>query len=355
MADLYHMDSHKLHYHMNRVIDHYDKGKRIYPILIDLAISKMCNIDCVWCYGIKQDKNGAMMPKDAVMNVYEEAPKLGVKALALIGDGENTLNQAMYPAIEKGAGKIDMALATNGVALNDEKIEFLLRHLTWFRFSVSAASRTGYIHIHQKDLWSTVERHMIRATEIKKKINSKCTLGIQTVLTPDTFQFIVEQAEFALKYGFDYYVIKQFSDPGDDRLSVFDQNWYDSNDVNTRLDRLEAMSTPQTQIIPKRNTMNRKGKRGYDHCVDCPLLFQISGNGKAYPCGYLFGDDRYCYGDLTKQSLSEILNSQHYWDIIEYMRYKFDVHTDCRGACRHDSTNKFIWDYIHKPMHVNFI
>lgn len=355
MADIYKMDSHKLIYHMERVIEHYDKGKRIYPLLIDLAISKMCNIACKWCYGIWQNKDGALMPKDAVMNVYEQAPELGVKALALIGDGENTLNPAMYPAIEKGAGKIDMSLATNGVALNKEKMDFLLRHLTWMRFSVSAASPEGYLAIHQKDFWHIVERNMIDAARIKHKKGYQCTLGIQTVLTPDTLPYVIEQSEFALKHGFDYYVIKQYSDPGDNRMSPFNQEWYYTDEVNNLLDRVENMSTQKTQIIPKRNTMYRKGKRAYDHCVDCPLLFQISGNGKCYPCGYLFGDDRYCYGDLTKNSLKEILDSEQYWEIIRHMRYEFDVHKDCSGSCRHDSINQFIWEYLHKSQHVNFI
>jgi len=353
MSDLYRMDDCKLLYHMDRVVEHYDKGRRIYPLLIDLAVTKFCNISCNFCYGIKQDLNGAKMSKKAIVNIYTEAPQLGVKALALIGDGENTLNPAMYDGIEAGAGRIDMAMATNGVALDDDKLKFLIERLTWLRFTVSAASREGYQKIHGKDFWHKVERNMIRATEIKRETGSNCTLGIQTVLTPLTFDYIEEQAIFALKYGFDYYVIKQFSDPGDDRMSPFNQEWYQK--VHEHLKELESMSTARTQIIPKWETMKRQGVRSYDHCVDCPLLFQISGNGKCYPCGYLFGDDRYCYGDLEKQTLKEILDSERYWEIIEYMRYEFDVHKDCQGGCRHDASNIFISNYLNKPQHLNFI
>ena len=93
----------------------------------------------------------------------------------------------------------------------------------------------------------------------------------------------------------------------------------------------------------------------YDHCVDAPLLFQVSGNGKCYPCGYLFGDERYEYGDLNKNTLEEILDSDKYWEIVDHMIKKFDVNKQCQGECRHDKSNEFISDYINKPKGINFI
>ena len=138
-------------------------------------------------------------------------------------------------------------------------------------------------------------------------------------------------------------------------MSRFDLNWYDSYTVITELRKVQQMSTSKTQIIPKWNRIGSKGKRPYDKCVDCALIFQISGSSKCYPCGYLFNNEKYCYGDLKKQSLKDILDSKRYWDIIKYMRYDFDVHKDCEGCCRHDSTNEFIWGYLNPPNHINFI
>ena len=117
----------------------------------------------------------------------------------------------------------------------------------------------------------------------------------------------------------------------------------------------EGLSNTTTKIVAKWGMIASKGKRGYDRCVDCALIFQISGNSKCYPCGYLFNRPEYCYGDLKHNTLKEILDSKRYWNVVEYMREKFDVHTMCKGECRHSAMNPFIWEYIHPPSHLNFI
>jgi hypothetical protein len=58
---------------------------------------------------------------------------------------------------------------------------------------------------------------------------------------------------------------------------------------------------------------------------------------------------------LRTQSLEEIINSEHHWDVVNHMRTDFDVFSDCVGCCRHDQTNLWLSKYLKKPQHVNFI
>ena len=48
------MDNTKLLYHMDRVIQHFDKKEKVAPIHIDMGIAKFCNVRCIFCYGLKQ-------------------------------------------------------------------------------------------------------------------------------------------------------------------------------------------------------------------------------------------------------------------------------------------------------------
>lgn len=352
----YAFDGHKLIYHMDRVYDHYRDGKRIYPLHIDIGATKKCNAKCVYCYGIFQKMSGDTIPGDALVRLFQDAPKLGVKSLTLTGDGEPTLNPAVYQAVSRGkAGGLDIGFATNGIALTPEKIEVLLKSCTWLRFNLSAVSRDAYKTIHGVDLWGKVQANIIDAMNIKRGLNLPCTVGLQMVLIPDALHQVIPEAEFAVDNELDYFVIKQFSDPGCEEMSQFALDWYDNPTVMGTLKVAQKLSTDKTKIVPKYDMIHSKGVRKYDNCVDCPLIFQISGSGKCYPCGYLFGDERYCYGDLHHQTLKEILDSDNYWQIVKFMREKFDVHHMCRGCCRHDFTNKFIWDYLHPPEHINFI
>ena len=352
----YLFDGNKLMWHMDRVHDHFRDGKKIYPLHIDLGATKACNAKCVYCYGTFQNMSGDIIPADVLINLFRDAPKLGVKSMTVTGDGEPTLNPAIWEALRLGKkGGLDIGFATNGIALNDEKIKTILETCVWCRFNLSAASQEGYKKIHGVDAWNKVKLNIERAVELKKRIGSDCTIGLQMVLIPDALPEVIPESKFAIASGVDYFVIKQFSDPGCEELSRFALSWYDDDFTLITLKEAEKMSTDTTKIVPKWDMMHSKGIRKYDRCVDCALLFQISGSGKCYPCGFLFGNDRYCYGDLHKQSLKEILDSEHYWSIIKEMRENFDVHTQCFGNCRHDFCNQFIWDYLHPPEHLNFI
>jgi radical SAM protein with 4Fe4S-binding SPASM domain len=93
----------------------------------------------------------------------------------------------------------------------------------------------------------------------------------------------------------------------------------------------------------------------YKHCYDIPLLIEISGSGKVYPCGYHFRNPKFEMGDLLKQDLEEIINSEKYWEVIRYCKEDMVVGKECVGCCRHDRTNEFLNGYLHPPEHLNFI
>ena len=352
----YLFDGCKLLWHMDRVHEHYRDGKRIYPLHIDIGATKLCNARCVYCYGIYQEMSREIIPGAVLTKLFHDAPRLGIKSLTLTGDGEPTLNPAVYDAVAIGKdGGLDIGFATNGIALDTTKLKHLLSTCTWLRFNLSAVGKESYKSIHGVDRWECVQANIQLASELKQIHDYKCTIGLQMVLIPDCLNEVIAEARFAIDNDIDYFVIKQFSDPGCEEMSRFALSWYDQGDTISTLRKAEAMSTNRTKVVPKYGMIKSKGRRPYDRCVDCPLIFQISGNSKCYPCGYLFNNPKYCYGDLREQSLQEILDSEQYWSIIKTMRENFNVHRDCSGCCRHDFTNAFIWGYLHPPDHINFI
>jgi len=354
--DKWRLDSNKLLWHMPRILKHYIHGKRIAPVTIDAGITKRCNIKCEFCYGIHQGMNGAMIPREPLLRLFEEAPKVGIKAIAIVGDGEPTLNPNLLDAVCTGAlNGLDMAVATNGVKMSETLIYTLVKHLVWLRFNLSAVGEDNYTVVHGAPVWEKVKANIERTVAVRNLLRSKCTIGLQMVLTENAFTSVLDEAQFALDTGVDYFVIKQCSDPKNDRMVVPLAKWFDQPGVVKVLKDAEAMSTERTKIIVKFAAIASRIRRPYDHCLDVPLLFQMSGNGKCYPCGYLFNNDRYCYGDITKQSIGEILTSEQYWSVIEHMKTKFDIHNECFGHCRHQSTNEFLHNFVNKPEHINFL
>ena len=198
-----------------------------------------------------------------------------------------------------------------------------------------------------------------------RKICLKCELKLQEAKNkamnrPTVYQ-MVKESELAVRLGVDYFVIKQCSlpDKGETGMMQFNLDDYENPEIINALKTCENLSTKDTEIIVKWNLIMQKGKKLYDGCPSIPLLLEISGNGDVYPCGHMFGNkpqfDKYKMGNLHDISLKDIIQSDKYWDIIKDMRYNFDVHSQCKGACRQDKTNEFVYNYLNSPRGINFI
>lgn len=350
------LDSNKMLWHMNRVLQ-WEQGRKVPPILIDIGLTKYCNCRCIYCYGEYQQQTGERIPDQALLALMADAPRLGVKALTLTGDGEPTLHPKMYEALEIGKQHgLDIGIATNGIKLDAEKINRILNTSTWIRVNLSAGTKDSYKIVHGINKFDTVIDNLATLVALKNLQHSETTVGVQMVLVPSCLGDVIPLAELAVKLGVDYFVIKQFSDPIDDNIPASGVNH--KNFVEEAMPVLceaQKLSTDRTKIVPKFKLMALHNKRAYPFCIDLPFILQISGNSKAYPCGYLFNRDEYCYGNLKAQTLEEIITSDRYWNIINTIATMPTSRLCPYGCCRHDSTNAWLTNYVNKPKHINFI
>ncbi len=355
----------KILWHMDRVIarfgdgHHNPGGQRIIPQHMDVGIAKKCNAKCCFCLGIWQQPSSEVMPYDITVNLLRDAGKLGVRSMGVIGDGEPTCNPALYEAVREGRKNgLDIGLATNGILLDDnDKIQTLIENCNWIRFNLGAVEREVYKQVMGVDRWERVKGNIERTIKLNENAGRPCSVGLQMVTTPLSKNQIVPEARWAVEIGADYFEIKQCTLPDDGQCGMyqFPLDWYLDEEVVGLLDEAQSLSNDRTNIVPKWIAMQSLAKRPYDHCLDVSLLVQVSGNGGVWPCAYLFNRPEFKYGDLKEQSLQEIFESDRYWNIVEYMERDFDVHNDCKGWCRHDRRNKFLYNYVYRrPEQINF-
>lgn len=354
------MDGHKLYWHLDRVND-WLQGKRIAPLTIDVGLSKGCNIHCEYCFGSMQGNQYAagvknIFPREALIRYVQDAGKLGVRSMALIGEGEPTLNPYVYEAIVEGKNAgVDMSLGTNGILFDTGADgEEALRHLTWIRFNISAASASAYQRIHRSTQFNTVIDKIAFCVDTKRKYGLSVTIGLQMVLTPSNVDQVVDLAYLGRRLGVDYFVVKQCSDTPDSTLGIYEQLDRYRSFENT-LKEAEKASTDDYNVIVKWAHATNEGKRNYCVCYGAPFLLYSSGDGRIYPCGMFFDyrEDEYRMGDLTKQSFIEIVRSNRYWEIVEKVK-KIDV-SGCYSNCKTHAINEFLFQLKNPPAHVNFI
>ena len=357
-------DGTKLLWHMDRVMAHFDRGERVAPIHIDMGIAKFCNIRCVFCYGQYQEMKPVFIKKEALLQTIKDAAEIGIRSIAFIGDGEPTMNPALYEALELGYNMgLSLALSTNGVLVdNPFKFKRILESCEWMRFCLSAGTREGYKKIHGKDYFDRVVENIARLVAFKEKNKYPCDIGLQAVFVPTTMkEEMLAESRLAVELGVNYFVIKQCSlpDGGESGMSHFDMAEYDKVDVDEVLRQCEAISTEKTEIIVKWDRIKAKGAKPYEGCPSIPFILEASGNGNFYPCGYMFNEDprfdEYKFGNVHEVSLKKMFESDRWWEIIRKMRYEFDVHEQCKGCCRQDKANEFCWNYLQRPLGLNFI
>ena len=356
-------DGHKMLHHLDRVMA-WQNGERFAPIHIDMGLTKFCNTACLYCYAVVQNMTkGLMIAEDALLRYIEDCAKLGVRSIGFIGDGEPTLNPALYDATRlAGSLGIDTSMATNGLLLEPDRMHDLLKNMTWIRINLSAGDAEGFHRVHQSraENFNVLVENIKELVRIKKEYNYECTIGLQMVLIPECYDQIIKEAKLGAELGVDYFVVKHCSDSEYKEIGVDYADFLKMEDV---LKEAESYSTEDYVVQVKwskikaagESDLYKDGYRKYDVCYGTPFLLQISGNGKIYPCGPFFNKERFYVGDLHEGSFYDMVMSDRYWEVHEDVTKSVDVHKDCAIGCRQDYVNKFLWDIKNPPEHINFI
>ena len=327
------LDSHKLSYHMDRV-DAWEAGERIAPVSIDMALTRACGAMCSFCYAMMQESQSRSSIKvKTALNLVDDFAKIGLRSVSLVSDGESTLSPAYVPFIQHAAAAgIDVGNATNAWEWGPEKIEAVLPHMTWIRFTVAAGRPESYADIMYKgpehtEVFDRAMSHIRYAVDFKRKNNLKVTLGIQMVLMPELKDEIIPFAQLGLDLGVDYAVIKHCSD---DEYGTLGINYADYDPLYELLSQAEAMSSDKTKVIVKWDKIKDGDKPPYNRFFGPPFLLQISGSGLVAPSGMFF-NARYSklhIGNYADESFYDIWKSDRYWNAMDYLASpSFDAQT----------------------------
>jgi len=366
------LDSHKLAYHYDRV-EAWESGESIPPVSVDMALTRACGAMCSFCYAMVQEPQEriAIKTKDA-LELLDDFAEIGVRGVSLISDGESTLSKAYTPFIKHADEVgIDVGNATNGWEWGPEKIEEVLPHLSWVRFTVAAGNPESYSKIMFKGpehthVFDRAMEHIKYAVELKKRKNLKVTLGIQMVLMPEFKNEILPFAKLAVDLGVDYGVIKHCSD---DEFGTLGVDYDKYLEMYPLLQQAEEYSNDKTKIIIKWDKIKDKGKPSYKRFYGPQFLLQISGSGLVAPSGMFFNArySKFHMGNFAEERFINIFRSDRYKKIMDYLASSnFDAQT-MMGTLpiQHyvsvalDNHVKGIEKIIpatnKKPLHVNFL
>jgi radical SAM protein with 4Fe4S-binding SPASM domain len=357
--DTYRMDGHKLFWHLDRV-QAWQEGKPIVPLHVDMGISTGCNFSCRYCYGTLQGRTGTGkrfdMPQQTIEHFFADAKQMGVRSIALIGEGENTLNPALYDVLNFAKNiDLDVSLATNGLLLKSSGLEKALSALTWIRFNISAATENGYRWVHGigPQGFRQVRKNIEACVKIKQKLGLDTAIGMQMVLLRQGVDEVLPLARLGEQLGVDYLVIKPCSDTYDGRLDAPLDEYQKMESVFLEA---ESLSKGNYNVIIKRLKMENRGVKEYPVCYGTRFIIAVSGNGNVLPCGHWFNirTDEFLMGNILHERFRDMINGSRYQSVQERIK-TVDVNQECESNCRQHYINRFLWQLSRKPEHINFI
>lgn len=364
------LDGTKLAWHEERVLA-WERGERIAPVTIDMALTQACNFSCRYCYATMQRQDEHFpLNKKVMTDFIDDCAEIGVKAISLVSDGESTISPAFIHTVQYGKSRgIDMACGTNAYLLKEARLREIMPHLTYLRVNITAGEPKRYAEIMGvKEEWFAVVCENIRTMmRLKQENGWTCTVGMQAVLMPEFADQILPLAKLALELKPDYLVLKHCSDDEEGTLGV-DYEKYEA--LYAKLRKAEAMSDEQTKIVVKWSKIEAKGKRTYEQCRGAPFLLQISGSGRVAPCGMLFADKykNFHIGNITQSRFKDIWASDRYWEVMDHLRSPaFNAKTMCGSLCLQHKVNEALDARVKNgpreagpevtaaPAHLNFI
>ena len=364
------LDGTKLAWHLDRV-EKWQRGERIAPITIDMALTRACNYSCGFCYAMFQENDRKVINKKVIFDFLEDCAEIGVKGISFVSDGESTISPVFTDACKYGHELgLSMAVGTNAFVLTKNRLEDVMPYLTYLRVNFSAGEKKRYAEIMgvKESSYDRVCQNIRDMVEIKKQNNLKVTIGMQMVLMPEDADQIIPLAKLGKELRPDYVIIKHCSDNEDGGLGIL----YDEYEkLYPLLKEAEGYSAETYKCVIKWSKIKDKGnnKRSYQRCYGAPFMIQLSGSGLVAPCGGLFNEKykKFHIGNICETRFKDIWKSDKYWEVMNYLSSpKFNAQKMCASLCLQHKVNESLDNYVkgkgdlnqpdtESPEHINFI
>lgn len=345
-----------------KIVHHMDKlqelaaGKQPDPVQVHLIPSNRCNQNCSFCaYRMPESSSSQnfdpkdIMPNEKLLEIIDSCHRLGVKAIQYTGGGEPLVHPAIKDAFRKTISYgIDLALVSNGQALDDELIE-LLADVAWVRISIDAANRGTYSLLRRTK--AIVFDHVIE--NIRKFAQKKCgtILGIGFVVSRENYRETYEACKLFKELGVDNFRIsatftplgiQYFNGIIDEAKSIAEKAKRDFEDDNFTV----------FNLFNDRIGDLFDGEQNYDFCPMKELVPYVGADLKVYTCCILAYNDLGYVGSLHDKTLEDLWHS-------EEKKQFFTKHSPkvyCRLPCMFEKKNDFInYCVKKKAKHTNFI
>lgn len=354
----------KVFYHLDQLYDYVHTGDTPGPVHMIVGLTNVCNHACIFCHSchtrLRHYNEHNFAPTDMVVSTIEEAARLGLKAVSLVGTGEPTLHPDFSKIVRKiRAMGVEVGLFTNGSRLDEDMIQTIVDTHTFLRLSCSAGNREDHNRIqHAGKQVDDFDRIVANVRTLLERRGGRFfpTVGVQFVVIHHNWRALLEACRFWKGVGVDYYAIK----PAYTNLSVpeHEENTTPLEEVIGLMDAAKQLEDEAFTVYAKYEQFEtvlgtEVRPRSYDRCHGQAFMTFLDPDGNLYVCGNMEGKEEFSIGNVMESgSFEAVWNGSRRRQLLKDL----DV-SKCLYACRMDPLNWIIEDLLHPDpeVHSNFL
>lgn len=265
-----------------------------YPISVELSLTNLCNLNCVYCSDMDLRKNqgiSSQLDIEVLKNLFQDLKQGGTKGIVIEGGGEPTI----YPYFDEAisfAKEIGLAvgLITNGTRLLNKNI---LKKFEWIRVSLDATTGEEYAEIKGVDKFEIVLKN------IAEYAKSCRTVGVGFVVTNNNISQIENLVMRLRELHVSYIQLRPVVDC--EELYPY----------GVDLEYLKSYQNPDYAVETAGMYENANAGNNELPCRAHSVTSVISANGNVYLCGRL---NIYNWippiGNINENTFFEIWNSE---------------------------------------------
>ncbi|MBN2407337.1 MAG: radical SAM protein [Elusimicrobia bacterium] len=353
MFDVKQFSSDKILSHIGRISEWLETGSSR-PITYELDMTNICNNDCPFCFGFHKRKDiPAALDPELAVGIVDQIKEFGGKGLTFTGGGEPTCNRHTMEVVEYSKKKgLDVGFISNGLLLDESRAERLVKNCMWIRISLDAGTQEVYEKTHglDGDAFEKVLKNVEMLVSMKKNMGKDVTIGLGYLTPPLSREDMRDFVLLGKKLGVDYSqfrpILRRF---GEKRI-----NFDTKETIDYIRELLVEYSDDNTRILYSHHKYEALSNghivRPYDKCYGHHFATVIAADAKMYLCCHTRGIEKYCIGDLKKNSLKDIWGSALRKKVYDNIDFK-----DCPYLCRCDSFNTILWHVKRDKVHKNFL
>ena len=323
-------------------LEELQKNKVIIPVTCEIDITDgFCNNKCKHCFFETNEKcQPIIQDKRKVFELFDELKKLGVKGVEFTGGGEPLTHPDAKEIIEYACDcGFSVGLVTNGLLL--DKIDEVIKKMTFVRISLDAATSETYCYAHGVDVFEQVVNNI-------KKIVSKYggdKIGIGYLILPYNVEDIVGAAELAKNIGVRFIQYR----PASLNYEVDDLIW---NKAKEQVKIAKKFKNDDFQVFDAGIKWSLVSEpRHYSKCSTSSIVCVIKANGDVPLCVLKRNEKKNIIGNVFKDGgFKSVWFSKKHEEIINSINIK-----ECRKPCKHDSYNIMFESIKNDYLHRNFI